>query len=65
MAKKKTTAADKKKRKKWIPILSTKEFHNMEIGETYIEDPATAIGKVVTINLMVLTRDPKKQSKNV
>src|SRR3989344_5523445 len=56
---------DKEKKKKWVPILATKEFNNMEIGETYVEDPGNSVGKKVTINLMALTRDPKKQSNNI
>ena len=54
-----------KKKKKWVPIVAAKEFNNMEIGETYVEDPNNSIGRTVTINLMALTRDPKKQSNNV
>ena len=55
----------KKKKKKWIPILASKEFNNQEIGETYVEESEQAVGRIVEINLMMLTRDPKKQNFNV
>lgn len=55
----------KKKKKKWIPILAGKEFNNQEIGETYLEEPEQALGRFVEANLMMLTRDSKKQNFNV
>lgn len=59
-----STAADKKKKKLWVSILAPKEFNSVEIGETYVEEPASCIGRFVESNLMVLTGDPKKQSNN-
>jgi small subunit ribosomal protein S3Ae len=61
---KKTTVQDKKK-KKWVPIFASKEFNNMEIGETFVEEAEQAMGRVVEVNLMMLTKDPKKQNFNV
>jgi len=55
----------KKKKKKWIPILASKEFHNQEIGETYVEELEQCIGRTLEVNLMMLTRDPKRQNFNV
>lgn len=55
----------KKRKKKWVTILASKEFNNQEIGETYVEDEAQTIGRVVEVNLMMLTKDPKKQNFNV
>ena len=56
---------DKKKKKKWLVILASKEFNNQEIGETYINEPEQALNRTIQINLMTLTRDPKKQNFNV
>jgi len=60
-----TTAQDLKKKKKWIPIFASAEFGNQEIGETYIDEAEHAVGRTVEVNLMMLTRDPKKQNFNV
>lgn len=61
----KTAQELKKKKKKWIPILASKEFNNQEIGETYVEESENCIGRTVELNLMMLTKDPKKQNFNV
>lgn len=60
----KTTQDLKKKKKKWIQILASKEFDNQEIGETYAEEPESCIGRTVELNLIMLTKDPKKQGFN-
>ncbi len=65
MAEKTPTSELKKKKKKWILILASKEFNNQEIGETYVEEPEQCIGRTLAMNLMMLTKDPKKQSYNV
>jgi small subunit ribosomal protein S3Ae len=62
----KTTAKDlKKKKKKWLTILASKEFGSQEIGETFIEDPNQTIGRTIRVNLMDLTKDPKRQNFNI
>ena len=65
MVTKTTTAQEAKKKKKWITILASSEFGNQEIGETYVEEPEQAVGRSVETNLMMLTKDPKKQNFNV
>ena len=55
----------KKKKKIWVPILASKEFNSQELGETFVEDPQQCMGRVVSVNLMMLTKDPKKQNFNV
>ena len=68
MANKQPTASTqdlKKKKKKWIPIYASKDFNNQEIGETFLEESEQALGRVIEVNLMMLTRDPKKQNFNV
>ena len=52
----------KKKKKKWISLLSTKDFGNVELGETFVDENEKVIGKVVCANMMNLTRDMKKQN---
>ncbi len=65
MVTKTTQAQDlKKKKKKWISIMASPEFNNQEIGETYVEETEQALGRVVEVNLTMLTRDPKKQNFN-
>jgi len=62
----KTSTSDvKKKKKKWVPIFAGKEFNNKEIGETFIEEADLAMNKAVTLNLMNLVGDPKRQNFNV
>lgn len=58
----KSSADLKKKKKKWVSILATKDFNNLELGETYVDENEKVIGKVITANLMNLTRDMKKQN---
>ncbi|HLC58303.1 MAG TPA: hypothetical protein VJI68_00410 [Candidatus Nanoarchaeia archaeon] len=55
----------KKKKKKWLTILASHEFRGQEIGETYIEEPEHALGRHLKVNLMTLTKDPKRQNYNV
>lgn len=54
-----------KLKKKWYQILAPKEFNEALIGETPSFDPRLLIGKVMTINLMGITRDIKKQNINM
>jgi len=54
-----------KKKKMWIKIIATKEFKNAEIGESYVESPVKLVGRIISVNLMTLTRDAKKQSVNI
>ena len=62
---KKPTRSLKKVKKKWVRINSSKQFFKgQEIGESYTADPQKVVGKVVKVNLMNLTGDPKKQSFN-
>ncbi len=64
MAAEKFTDIKKKKKKKWLPILASVEFNNQYITETYVDEPESAVGRRLSINLMTLTRDPKKQLFN-
>lgn len=55
----------KKKKKRWIPILPTNHFKILDIGETYTAEPSKLVGKTLSLNLMELTRDPKKQNSKI
>jgi len=55
----------KLKKKKWYQILAPREFNETVIGETPSLDPRLLIDRVVTVNLMDLTRDIKKQNINI
>ncbi|MEA2037330.1 MAG: hypothetical protein U9O94_07505 [Nanoarchaeota archaeon] len=65
MAKEKTSRGTKVKKKKWTSVLAPKSFGNDIIGEVYAYDPKSLIGRVVTVNLMGLTGDMKKQNTNL
>ncbi len=52
----------KKIKKRWYPILGPKLFNNMQIGESLAEEPQQLKDKIITCNLMSLTRDPRKQN---
>jgi len=62
MAKERKTLKTSKVKKKWYQILASKEFNEVLIGETPSFDPRLLIDKVITVNLMSLTRDMKKQN---
>ncbi len=60
-----TRAALKKAKKKWVGIVASKEFNQTPIGETFVFEAEKAFGKVLEVNLMSLTHDPKKQNAKV
>ncbi len=53
------------KKKKWFKILAPAIFNQAEVGEILLYDPEASMGRMIKVNLMVLTRDPKKQDKEV
>ncbi len=52
------------KRKKWFTV-KARAFNNKEIGQAMAESPEQLIGRFVTMNMMYLTNDPRKQGINV
>lgn len=52
-------------KKEWYPILAPKIFQNAVLGETHVYEPGQMIGKGVTVNLMSLTNDVKRQNINI
>lgn len=55
----------KKKKKRWISIYGTKNFKDIQLGESYVADPSRLMNKNLEINLMELTNDVKKQNIKV
>ncbi|MBW3010815.1 hypothetical protein KY326_01200 [Candidatus Woesearchaeota archaeon] len=64
MAKKKETSKVglKWKRKKWIPIVAPKLFNHREIGTTFIETEADAVGRTIEATLGQLIGNIRKQN---
>jgi ribosomal protein S3AE len=61
------SAADlkKQKKKKWCPIVAPEMFNNRVIGESLLDDASQLMGKAITVNMMQLTGDMKKQNMNI
>lgn len=55
-------AKTKEIKKHWIPVLATKEFGNTELAEILYSDQKTLIGRILRINLYLLTNDSRKQN---
>ena len=54
-------AKSKEIKKHWAPVLATREFGNMELAEIPYTEPKTLLGRVLTVNLYVITNDSRKQ----
>lgn len=55
----------RKGKKKWFPIQAPKIFENQVVGETFIYESEQLPAKHITVNLMALTGNPKKQNMSV
>ena len=55
----------KVKKKNWYKIIASKMFGNKELGETYLESPEQAIGRILRINLKDLSGNVKDQNAYV
>ena len=55
----------RKGKRKWFPIYAPTMFNNQLLGETFVWESETIPDKHVTVNLMTLTGNPKKQNFNV
>ena len=65
MAEEKAKKSTKVKKKSWVQILAPKSFGNDIIGEIYVFEAESLIGRDITVNLMSLTGDMKKQNTNL
>ncbi|MBD3309987.1 hypothetical protein GF351_02095 [Candidatus Woesearchaeota archaeon] len=59
------TVKTKVKKKRWIKIVAPKSFNQELLGETYVLEPKQVLGRHISVNLMSLTRDPKKQNTDL
>ncbi|MBU1201515.1 MAG: hypothetical protein KJ583_00820 [Nanoarchaeota archaeon] len=62
---KKQTATKKVKKKKWYPILAPKILNEKVLGESLLTESSSMKGRYITMNLMNITGDPKKQIINL
>jgi ribosomal protein S3AE len=62
MAAKQSKAAILVKKKVWLPIIAPALFNNQPIGEMYVDEEQSPVGRRVTVSLMVLTNDPQRQN---
>ncbi|MEM2115408.1 MAG: hypothetical protein QW524_00360 [Candidatus Woesearchaeota archaeon] len=53
------------KKKKWFPVKCKEIFGEQIIGEVLSEEVQQLIGRTLTLNLMTLTGDPRKQTYNL
>ncbi len=65
MAEEKIKKASKIKKKRWVQVLAPELFRNEPIGEIPVTDSQLLVGRIITINLMGLTRDIKKQNTSL
>lgn len=55
----------KRKKKVWVPIYAPKMLNDAYLGESLVSDKDAMVGKSLTLNLSIFTRDMKKQSTDV
>jgi len=55
----------KVKKKRWVGIAAPALFDNMFLGEVYLGEAEEAIGRVITVSLMAITGDPKRQATKI
>lgn len=61
-AKQKAQAGIKVKKKTWVPMIAPKMFNEQVVGETPTYNIPGLVGKTISVNLMTLTGDARKQS---
>ncbi len=52
-------------KKHWVPVLAPTLFRNEQLGESYVMETDTLNGRGISVNLMNLTGDMKKQNLTV
>jgi ribosomal protein S3AE len=55
----------KQKKKKWVPIVAPEIFGNRVIGESLLDDASMIMNRTVTVNMMQLSGDMKRQNINI
>ena len=59
------TSNIKRKKKSWVPMHAPKMLNDALLGETLVSDKKDVIGKVLTLNYSIFTKDMKKQNLDV
>jgi small subunit ribosomal protein S3Ae len=54
-----------KRRKSWYSILAPQLFGKAKIGESIVEEASSLVGRTVSLSLMTLTGDMKKQNTTI
>ncbi|MBC8501099.1 MAG: hypothetical protein ISS25_02965 [Nanoarchaeota archaeon] len=62
---KKQVGTKKIKKKKWYPVIAPKFFGGKVLGETLLADSSAMKGRHLTMNLINIIGDPKKQNINI
>ena len=57
--------ATKIKKKKWVQIIAPAYFNSELLGVIPVTETKSLVGRSITVNLMALTRDIKKQNTNL
>jgi len=52
-------------KKKWVPIHASKHFSEQPIGESFVADEKTLVGRHVNVSLMTIIGDPQRQAVHV
>lgn len=52
-------------KKKWVPIRASKHFSENQIGESFVADEKTLLGRHVNVSLMTIIGDPQRQAVHV
>jgi ribosomal protein S3AE len=55
----------KQKKKKWCPIVAPELFQNRVIGETLLDDASMLMNRTITVNMMQLFGDMKRQNVSI
>ncbi len=55
----------KQKKKKWCPIIAPNIFNNKVIGESLLDDASMLMNRHVTVNMMQLNGDMKRQNVSI
>lgn len=55
----------KQKKKKWCPIIAPNIFNNKVIGESLLDDASMLMNRHVTVNMMQLSGDMKRQNVSI
>lgn len=54
--------SSKLRKKKWVNVLAPKMFGEQPLGESYVYETESLVGRFINFNLMTLTNDFKKQN---